>query len=103
MLFAVIANPYAIVAAQLLDGVSAAVLGVMLPLIVADATRASGRFNLALGVVGSAMGIGASLSTKLAVARDTPLAAATSFSVTRFGSRILSLPVSRVASTVPND
>ena len=36
---------------------------------------------------------GESRSTKLAVARDTPLAAATSFSVTRFGSRILSLPV----------
>jgi hypothetical protein len=46
---------------------------------------------------------GESLSTKLAVARDTPLAAATSFSVTRFGSLILSLlPGSRVAPTVPD-
>jgi len=66
VLFAVVTNPYAVVAAQRLDGVSAAVLGVMLPLIVADATRTSGRFNLALGVVGCAMGIGASLSTTLA-------------------------------------
>src|SRR5262249_17732959 len=66
LLFAVVTSPYAIVAAQLLDGVSAAILGVMLPLVVADVTRGSGRFNLALGVVGSAMGIGASLSTTVA-------------------------------------
>jgi len=35
-------------------------------LVVADITRGSGRFNLGLGVVGSAVGIGASLSTALA-------------------------------------
>ena len=65
-LFALISNPYSIVAVQLLDGVSAAVLGVMFPLIIADITRNTGRFNLALGAVGSAMGIGAALSTTLA-------------------------------------
>jgi len=46
--------------------VSAAVLGVMFPLVVADVTRESGRFNLALGIVGSAMGVGAALSTTMA-------------------------------------
>jgi MFS family permease len=51
---------------QLLDGISAAVLGVMFPLVVADITRGTGRFNLGLGLVGSAMGIGASVSTVLA-------------------------------------
>jgi predicted MFS family arabinose efflux permease len=66
VLFAFAADPYAVVAIQLLDGVSAAVLGVMFPLVVADVTRESGRFNLGLGVVGSAVGIGASLSTTLA-------------------------------------
>jgi predicted MFS family arabinose efflux permease len=65
-LFAVVTDPYLIVVIQLLDGVSAAALGVMFPLVVADVTRGSGRFNLALGVVGSAIGIGASLSTTLA-------------------------------------
>jgi MFS family permease len=64
--FAVVSNPYAVVAAQLLDGVSAAVLAVMFSLVVADVTRQSGRFNLALGIVGSALGIGASISTTLA-------------------------------------
>jgi MFS family permease len=65
-LFAVVANPYLLVAVQILDGVSAAALGVMVPLIVADVTRGTGRFNLAQGVVGSAVGIGASASTTLA-------------------------------------
>jgi len=61
-----VSNPYALVAVQLLDGVSAAALGVMVPLIVADVTRGTGRFNLALGFIGSAVGIGASASTTLA-------------------------------------
>jgi len=65
-MFAFATDSYAVVAIQLLDGVSAAVLGVMFPLVVADVTRESGRFNLALGIVGSAVGIGASLSTTLA-------------------------------------
>ena len=50
----------------MLDGISAAIFGVMFALVVADITRDTGRFNLALGIVGSAMGIGASLSTTLA-------------------------------------
>lgn len=66
LMFVVVTDPYLVIAVQLLDGVSAAVLGVMFPLVVADVTRESGRFNLALGVVGSAMGIGAALSTTMA-------------------------------------
>jgi len=66
LMFAVVTDPYLVVSVQLLDGVSAAVLGVMFPLVVADVTRESGRFNLALGIVGSAMGIGAALSTTMA-------------------------------------
>ena len=65
-LFALVSSPYLIVAVQLLDGVCAAVLGVVLPLVVADVMRGTGRFNLGLGVVGSAVGIGAALSTTFA-------------------------------------
>jgi MFS family permease len=65
-LFSVIADPYLVIAVQLLDGVCAAVLGVILPLVVADIMHGTGRFNLGLGVVGSAVGIGAALSTTLA-------------------------------------
>jgi len=66
VLFAFVASPYVVVAVQALDGVCAAILGVVLPLVVADITRGTGRFNLALGIVGSAVGIGAALSTTLA-------------------------------------
>jgi MFS family permease len=66
VLFGLVTSPYLVVAVQILDGVSAAVLGVMLPLVVADIMRGTGRFNLGLGIVGSAVGIGAALSTTLA-------------------------------------
>jgi MFS family permease len=66
VLFAVITSPSVLVMVQLLDGVSAAVLGVLVPLVVADVTRGSGRFNVSLGIVGTAVGVGASLSTMVA-------------------------------------
>jgi len=65
-IFSVSNDPAVIVAAQLLDGISAATLGVLVPLVIADTTRGSGHFNFAQGVVGAAVGIGASLSTTLA-------------------------------------
>ncbi|MBX6327754.1 MAG: MFS transporter [Pseudolabrys sp.] len=65
ILFALTADPYAVVAIQALDGICAAVGGVVFTLVVADIARASGRFNFALGLTGSAVGIGASLSTCL--------------------------------------
>ncbi|WP_128565862.1 MFS transporter [Methylobacterium crusticola] len=65
LLFAYAESPEILVAIQIFDGISAAVLGVMVPLIVADCTRGTGRFNLALGAVGTAMGVGAAVSTTL--------------------------------------
>jgi len=63
LLFATVHDPYLLVAVQVLDGITAAVLSVLIPLIVADVAFGSGHFNLAQGVVGTATGIGASLST----------------------------------------
>jgi MFS family permease len=65
VLFATDGNPVAMVAYQTLDGISAAVLGVMIPLVVADITHGGGRFNLGIGIVGLASGIGGVLSTAL--------------------------------------
>lgn len=62
-LLACTSDPYMIVAVQMLDGVSGAVLGVLVPLALADISRGTGHFNLAQGIVGSATGIGATLST----------------------------------------
>jgi len=66
LLFAVVTDPSLLLAVQLLDGVTAAVFSVMVPLTVADLTRGTGRFNLGQGILGTATGIGASLSTTLA-------------------------------------
>jgi MFS family permease len=59
-------EPSVIIAVQMLDGVSAAVLGVLVPLTLADVSRGTGHFNLAQGIVASATGIGAALSVAVA-------------------------------------
>src|SRR5581483_6268698 len=66
LLFAVVGNPLLLVVVQLLDGITAAVFAVMVPLIVADLTRNTGHFNLGQGIVGTFVGIGASISATLA-------------------------------------
>ena len=66
LLFASVSDPYLLVAVQLFDGITAAVFAVLIPLTVADVAFGSGHFNLAQGIVGTATGIGASLSTVLA-------------------------------------
>ncbi|WP_322102063.1 MFS transporter [Paraburkholderia sp. J41] len=66
LLFAAVGNPYFLVPVQMLDGLSAAVFGVMLPLIAADVAGGKGRYNLCIGLFGLSAGIGATLSTALA-------------------------------------
>ena len=66
LLFASVSNPWLLVVVQLLDGVTASVLAVMVPLVIADLTRGTGHFNLGQGIVGTATGIGASLSATFA-------------------------------------
>jgi predicted MFS family arabinose efflux permease len=66
LLFATVTNPELLVIVQLLDGVTAAVFAVLVPLVVADLTRDTGHFNLGQGIVGTFIGIGASISSALA-------------------------------------
>jgi MFS family permease len=66
ILFATVTDPYLLVSVQLLDGLTAAVFSVLVPLTVADLTRGTGRFNLTQGIVGTMMGAGATLSPILA-------------------------------------
>jgi MFS family permease len=66
VLFAVVTSPQVLVVVQLLDGITAATLGVMVPLMIADIARGTGHFNFAQGIVGTAVGIGASISPTLA-------------------------------------
>jgi predicted MFS family arabinose efflux permease len=59
-------NAYWLVGVQLLDGVGAGIFGALFPLVVADLTRGTGRFNVSQGAIGTAQGIGASLSNTVA-------------------------------------
>jgi MFS family permease len=88
VLFAVVGDPYLLVAVQVFDGITAAVFSVMVPLIVADVAFGSGHFNLAQGIVGTATGIGASLSTVLA-----------GYVADRFGGSVAFLGLAGVAAT----
>jgi MFS family permease len=63
LLFAGISSPYLLVPVQAFDGISAAVFGVMLPLIAADVAGDKGHYNLCIGLFGLTAGIGATLST----------------------------------------
>jgi len=87
LLFATVHDPYLLVAVQAFDGITAAVFSVMVPLIVADIAFGSGHFNLAQGIVGTATGIGASLSTVLA-----------GYASDQFGSNVAFLGLAGVAA-----
>lgn len=63
--FSLTGEPALLVVFQALDGVSAATLAVVTPLVLVDITREGGHFNLAQGIAGSAVGVGAALSTTL--------------------------------------
>jgi MFS family permease len=52
-----------LVVAQILDGVSGAIITVLTALVITDLTVGTGRFNLARGFVGAMIGLAASIST----------------------------------------
>ncbi|MDZ5603636.1 MFS transporter [Pseudomonas sp. RP23018S] len=59
-------NPFWLVGVQLLDGIGAGVLGALFPVVVKDLTQGTGRFNVSLGALSAAFGLGAALSPGLA-------------------------------------
>jgi len=66
LLFATMPNAGPLIAMEVLDGVSGAVFGLMIPLIAADLTRRTGFLNLAISSLNLAIGLGAMLSTTVA-------------------------------------
>jgi MFS family permease len=81
--------PFLIVA-QVLNGITGAIIGVLTVLVITDLTVGTGRFNLAQGAVGAMSGVAASLSTL-----------ATGYLVQAFGpaSGYLSITVIAAAAT----
>jgi MFS family permease len=78
-LLAALPSPYLIILIQLFDGLGAAVFGVLTPLVVSDITRDTGRYTTSLGIIGLAIGGGATLSTTAAGLVADHLGAAAAF------------------------
>jgi MFS family permease len=66
VLYTLTTNAVLLVAIQILDGIAAGIFGVVSVLVIADLTRGTGRFNLTLGAITAAVGIGAALSQVVA-------------------------------------
>jgi MFS family permease len=66
VLYTLTQNPYALVSIQILDGIGAGIFGALFFIVVADLTKGSGRYNLALGATAAAWGLGAALSNSIA-------------------------------------
>jgi MFS family permease len=62
-LLAFTSNYSLLVVAQILSGITSAIINVLTVLVIADLTAGTGRFNLARGFVGAMIGVAASIST----------------------------------------
>ncbi|KQM65966.1 MFS transporter [Sphingomonas sp. Leaf17] len=65
-LYTVSNDPWWLVGVQALDGIGAGIFGALFPVVIADLTKGSGRFNVSQGAVATAQGLGAALSATLA-------------------------------------
>lgn len=59
-------DPVWLVAVQMLDGVGAGIFGALFPVVVADLTTGTGRFNVTQGALATVQGAGAAISAGLA-------------------------------------
>jgi MFS family permease len=66
VLYTLTSSIYLLVGIQVLDGIGAGIFGVVSVLVIADLTRGTGRFNLTLGAIATAVGVGAALSQTIA-------------------------------------
>jgi MFS family permease len=65
VLLAVLPGAWPLVAGQAVSGISAAVFGVLLPLVASDLTLGTAHFNLCMGILGLAAYGGAAISTTM--------------------------------------
>jgi MFS family permease len=63
---ALLGSTPALLGIQALDGIGAGIFGAAFPIVVADLTRGSGRYNLTLGAATACWGLGAALSNAVA-------------------------------------
>lgn len=103
LLFATLPGAPALIGFEVLDGISGAVFGIMLPLIAADLTRDTGFLNLAIGSLSLAVSIGATISTLLggwifvAVGPSAAFLALAAAGTVAWGVILLAMPETRPA------
>lgn len=66
LLCAVLENPLWLIASQVLDGIGFGIFDALVPLLLADILRDTGRYNVGRGVIGTVQGVGGSLSNVVA-------------------------------------
>ena len=66
VLYTISDNAVWLVSVQILDGVAAGTLDALIPLVLADIMRGTGRYNAARGVLGTVQGVAGSLSMTVA-------------------------------------
>ena len=101
VLYTLVHATWALIGIQVLDGVANAIFVVVSVLVVADLMRNTGRFNLAQGALGTAVGLGAAASTTLGGALANHYSFAVSFlglaaiALLAFGLLWLTVPETR--------
>jgi MFS family permease len=109
LLFAITTAPALLVAIQVLDGLAATVFMIVAPLVVADVTRGTGRFNVAQGAIGTATAAGAAVSTTATgyvVDRFGDAAGFCGLAAVALGAFVLlavAMPETRVEATAPGE
>lgn len=78
-MLAIVTDPLWIIPVQALDGLGAAAFGVITPLVAADISGNSGRFNFRMGLLGLAVGVAATLSNTAAGYISSDLGTQTAF------------------------
>lgn len=66
VLYTVSDNGVWLLVVQALDGIGAGIFGALFPVVIADLTRGTGRFNVAQGAVATTQGLGGALSAGMA-------------------------------------
>ena len=66
VLYTISDNAFWLVSVQILDGVAAGTLDALIPLVLADVMRGTGRYNAARGVLGTVQGVAGSLTNAVA-------------------------------------
>jgi predicted MFS family arabinose efflux permease len=108
LLLAVLPGSWPLIAGQAVSGLSAAVFGVMMPLLAADLTIGSSHFNLCMGILGLAMYLGAAVSTTLSGEISDAVSMAAAFlslaAIGLVGVAMvwLAMPETRPAGEAPN-